>query len=834
MKCKFCGGELLFKNKIYQCNSCGATIALESVYENIDVYICYEETDNAGRRTKDSIIAQEIYRKLEENRITTFYERISADGLIGDDLELSKHTAIHLAKVIIVLGTSTEAFNELERKYSSLIIDKAVIPFCVDVNPSAISKTLSKIQAMSYSTIGWDKDLIKGIFNILGREQIVDIGSVYEQTKRRKIIICAVIAFLMAVIFGVIAWGFLVQNDTTKNQVGEQNQLTQKEIYDNANNLLNQGNLIESLKLFWQIPDYLNSANSIKLIYEKFEGYYYDEESNLSLHLTISGNKKADIEISYQVNDAFVKITESGQIDISKINFQYIDSENNSGNLTLELSNEYVTLTIQPDATTEVSIGQKEIKFLVIEKSDQPHVKAVDANTLLEWIDKKVSVLEISRMGYELEEMGSMFGDTRGMSMYGYKIKNTDIQLLTVNYGVASDWLFDSLNNNNLTQKDMIVFSVSAPAGIMLPDKIGKTSYPFISDNYMFAPNGVYSSDSSVTLSLLGDSTKTISTDSPVCIISMNYIQQDTWETLYKETIGYYLCDVQIHNDIDICRDGMNYKSRRADILAESEDNFLIMISREILEGNSTLPASAAYYSVSKQTYKATLVYEYIIPESDRNSYKHWDMWENYPDLFGEFLDINTQQNVSDTPSNENFSEDPVKMTFSDWKEAYLYVIDYAKDEHVSYALVHIDSDNVPELYMNGSSEARGDGLYSFKNGKVIELRLGRTRGGSYIEKSGTVYNHNGNMGYYYTEIYKLDADGFSLIFNGSMEEAIIQNDSGDYESSYVYSIDGVSVNEEEYTNAINQVFNIDKSTLLYKNAVEYSLIKSQINNYSD
>ena len=115
MKCKNCGDELLSQNGIYLCNSCGATFALDSIYENVDVCICYEENDAAGRRTRDSIIAQEVYRKLEGGKVATFYERISADGMTGNDLETGKLAAIHRAKVIIVLGTSVENFTAIEK-----------------------------------------------------------------------------------------------------------------------------------------------------------------------------------------------------------------------------------------------------------------------------------------------------------------------------------------------------------------------------------------------------------------------------------------------------------------------------------------------------------------------------------------------------------------------------------------------------------------------------------------------------------------------------------------------------------------------------------------------
>ena len=95
--------------------------------------------------------------------------------------------------------------------------------------------------------------------------------------------------------------------------------MTQKELYNNANELFNQGNLIDALELFLQIPDHPNSFNMIKQIYAKYTGYYWDEAQNMSLHLTVSGSKKVDVEIRYNIDGLIIKITESGQIDKNKI-----------------------------------------------------------------------------------------------------------------------------------------------------------------------------------------------------------------------------------------------------------------------------------------------------------------------------------------------------------------------------------------------------------------------------------------------------------------------------------------------------------------------------------
>ena len=199
MECKNCGGKILFQNGIGCCQSCGAKIALNSIYEKVDVFICYVECDAFGRRTKDSLIAHEVYRKLEESKISTFYERISADGFMGDDLEQIRLAAINQSKIILILGSSKENFAALEKKFLEFFDGKTVIPFCIDINPAEIPKTLSKIQALNYATIGWEKGLVNGVYNLLGRENEIDSVSVYAATRKRRFLaIGIVIALLFA------------------------------------------------------------------------------------------------------------------------------------------------------------------------------------------------------------------------------------------------------------------------------------------------------------------------------------------------------------------------------------------------------------------------------------------------------------------------------------------------------------------------------------------------------------------------------------------------------------------------------------------------------------
>ena len=463
MKCKNCGGELLYKNGIYLCNSCGAAFSLDGVYENIDVCICYEESDSAGRRTRDSVIAQEVYRKLEESKIATFYERVSADGMAGDELETCKTVAINKAKIVIVLGTSVETFTTIQEKYTDYLNDKTVIPFCVDINPGVIPKTLSKIQAMSYSTIGWDKDLIKGIFNILGREQSVDTSLLYNRRRNKIIIVCISVVVVIAI--AVTGWFILKPKDATDNasstnetSAPETKPMSQKEIYDTANGLLDQGDFIGALQLFYQIPDHPNSANLIKQIYSKYEGYYNNE--NTVVHIEIVDNIRAELEINTTNDGKVVRIATSAQIDSNISNLKYEDNHNNVGEIKLELENTGIKLKI----TNTTKNIDTDLFFLTTEKSDQPIIK-IDSSTLFNWLKEKPSLEEVLGFGYELD---FIFRMNNAGSANLYRIKNTEIYLSMVG---------DEL------------YGVAAPAELITPSKIGNRSELFAEGDLIYCPN---------------------------------------------------------------------------------------------------------------------------------------------------------------------------------------------------------------------------------------------------------------------------------------------------------------------------------------------------------
>ena len=175
---------------------------------------------------------------------------------------------------------------------------------------------------------------------------------------------------------------------------------------------------------------------------------------------------------------------------------------------------------------------------------------------------------------------------------------------------------------------------------------------------------------------------------------------------------------------------------------------------------------------------------------------------------------------VDATPSEDS--------TPTDWKSAYLNEIERRKEINSTFALIYVDNDNIPELYILGFCEAEGDTVFSFKNGKLIELHLGRMFGGKYIEKSGLIINENGNMGYYYTTVYSLSDSGFTTLFEGTETESY----SGEAANPTVtteYKIDGNTVTQAEYDAAIAELFDLSLAKAFHESGMSYATIKQQL-----
>ena len=150
-------------------------LALSQKEEPFDVFICYKETDAAGRRTPDSVLATELYQELTEAGFRVFCARMTLEKKLGEAYEPYIFAALHSSKVMVVLGTRPDYFNAVWVKnewsrYLALIEageDKTLIPAYRDMDPYDLPDAFAHLQAQDMDKLGFMQDLIHGIRKLL-------------------------------------------------------------------------------------------------------------------------------------------------------------------------------------------------------------------------------------------------------------------------------------------------------------------------------------------------------------------------------------------------------------------------------------------------------------------------------------------------------------------------------------------------------------------------------------------------------------------------------------------------------------------------------------------
>lgn len=144
-----------------------------------DIFICYKETDNSGRRTIDSTLAQDIYYQLTNDGYKVFFSRITLEDKLGTEYEPYIFSALNSANVMLVIGTDKDYFNavwvknEWARFLDLMKKDKSkmIIPCYRDMDAYDLPDELSMFQSQDMSKIGFIQDLIRGIKKVLQREK---------------------------------------------------------------------------------------------------------------------------------------------------------------------------------------------------------------------------------------------------------------------------------------------------------------------------------------------------------------------------------------------------------------------------------------------------------------------------------------------------------------------------------------------------------------------------------------------------------------------------------------------------------------------------------------
>lgn len=147
--------------------------------EPFDVFICYKETDENGKRTQDSVIANDIYHQLTQEGLKVFYAAITLEDKLGQEYEPYIFAALTSAKVLLAIGTKPEYFsavwvkNEWSRYLKLMKNDrsKLLIPCYKDMDAYDLPEEFSHLQAQDMGKIGFINDLIRGVNKVLKKDE---------------------------------------------------------------------------------------------------------------------------------------------------------------------------------------------------------------------------------------------------------------------------------------------------------------------------------------------------------------------------------------------------------------------------------------------------------------------------------------------------------------------------------------------------------------------------------------------------------------------------------------------------------------------------------------
>ena len=128
-----------------------------------DVFICYKETDDAGNRTIDSVLAEDIYDHLTDRGFKVFFSRITLEDKLGQEYEPYIFAALTSAKVMLAIGTNSEYYNAVWVKnewsrYLSLMHNdrsKTLVPCYRDIDPYDMPPEFKNLQGQDMGKLGF-------------------------------------------------------------------------------------------------------------------------------------------------------------------------------------------------------------------------------------------------------------------------------------------------------------------------------------------------------------------------------------------------------------------------------------------------------------------------------------------------------------------------------------------------------------------------------------------------------------------------------------------------------------------------------------------------------
>lgn len=218
-----------------------------------DIFISYKETDRNGNRTKDSIVAQELYEKLVSAGYKVFFSRITLEDKIGSEYEPYIYAALSSSKVMLTVSSSKENIESpwVKNEWSRFLMirqsapSKELIPLYFDMPKSELPEEFDVLSAQDMKKEGFEQELLRGIKKLIPLPIILAA----KRKKQRK-----ALGVTVAALSGILILGGLISFPLIKSYIDND------KAYQAALKMFEDGDYIGAAEAFDAISGMKNAA----------------------------------------------------------------------------------------------------------------------------------------------------------------------------------------------------------------------------------------------------------------------------------------------------------------------------------------------------------------------------------------------------------------------------------------------------------------------------------------------------------------------------------------------------------------------------------------------
>lgn len=279
-------------------------LAISQKEKPFDIFISYKETDNNNQRTKDSIVAQELYEKLTKEGYKVFFSRITLEDKLGSEYEPYIYAALASSKIMLTISSSKENIdavwvkNEWSRFLTFMKSDssKYLLPLYFDMPKEELPDDFAALPSYNIKEDGFEQELIRGIKKMIP----LPVMLAEKRKKMRKHLGIAVgVLAILGIISIIISIPWFNKNAEYKDAMS---------LYDNGNypqalwsfekldNFRKSQSMVEECESAWR-KSVSTIATDNELSSSSYGSYYVSANGTVETFSYNSGTLNENIQI---------------------------------------------------------------------------------------------------------------------------------------------------------------------------------------------------------------------------------------------------------------------------------------------------------------------------------------------------------------------------------------------------------------------------------------------------------------------------------------------------------------------------------------------------------